>query len=145
MLTLPRSLRILVAVEPVDFRKAFDGLCGIIRDSFRDDPVSGDVFVFFNKARDRVKLLVWDANGFWLHYKRLERGRFEALPPSMSSGQRVEIDRGRLSLLLEGLEFRNSRYRRHFNSPILLVGRSRRVDESRRTTRQGADARSSAR
>ena len=134
MLTLPRSVRIFVAVEPVDFRKAFDGLSAVIRDQFGDDPLSGDVFVFFNKRRDRVKLLVWDANGFWLHYKRVERGRFEALPSSMSRGQRVEIDRGRLSQLLDGLEIRNSRYRRHFATPIVLA--------ERRTTsndeRQGA-------
>ena len=125
MLTLPRSVRILVARRPVDFRKAFDGLAAIIRDRFGDDPLGGDVFVFFNKRRDRVKILVWDGNGFWLHYKRLERGTFEVVHDAKqrACGERVEIDRGRLALLLEGLEIRNSRYRRHFSSPIFLVRR----------------------
>ena len=124
MLSLPRSLRIFVAIDAVDFRKAFDGLCAIVRDQFGDDPLGGDLFVFFNRRRDRVKLLLWDANGFWLFYKRLERGTFETLPASMIRGQRVEIDRGRLTSLLDGLEIRNSRYRRHFASPIVLTGRS---------------------
>jgi len=132
VLSLPRSVRILVAVQPVDFRKAFDGLCGIVRDQFGDDPLGDDVFVFFNRKRDRVKLLLWDANGFWLYYKRLERGCFEVLPSSMFRGQRVEIDRGRLSLLLEGLELRNSRYRKHFASPILLTRRKRAGDDQGR-------------
>ena len=62
--------------SPVDFRKAHDGLCAVVRNEFDDDPFSDDIFVFFNKARGRIKLLVWDRNGFWLHYKRLEKGRF---------------------------------------------------------------------
>lgn len=132
MLSFPFSTRIFMAVEPVDFRKAFDGLCGIIRDQFGDDPLSGDVFAFFNKRRDRVKLMVWDRNGFWLFYKRLERGTFERPPVSMSRGQRVEIDRGQLSLLLEGLEFRNSRYRKHFASSIVLARRSSNGDGTRK-------------
>ena len=132
MLSLPRSLRIFVAVDPVDFRKAFDGLCAVLRDQFGDDPLGGDLFVFFNRRRDRVKLLLWDANGFWLFYKRLERGTFETLPGSMTRGQRVEIDRGRLTSLLDGLEIRNSRYRKHFASPILLTRRSRGSDGGRK-------------
>ncbi len=132
MLSLPFSTRIFVAIEPVDFRKAFDGLCGVIRDQFQDDPVGGDVFLFFNKRRDRVKLMVWDRNGSWLFYKRLERGTFERLPVSMSGEQRVEIDRGHLSLLLEGLEFKNSRYRKHFSSPMLWARRSSDGDGTRR-------------
>ena len=76
MLSLSRSIRILVATQPVDFRKAFDGLCGIVRDQFRDDPLRGDVFVFFNRRRDRVKLLVWDGSGLTLIYKRLDERKF---------------------------------------------------------------------
>lgn len=68
MLSLGGSHRVLLCVQPVDFRKAHDGLCAIIRDQFRDDPFSGDVFVFHNGAKDRVKLLLWDRNGLWLLY-----------------------------------------------------------------------------
>ena len=76
MLSLGGSHRVYLCAKPVDFRKAHDGLCAIVRDQFRDDPFSGDVFVFHNAARDRIKLLVWDKNGFWLCYKRLEQGTF---------------------------------------------------------------------
>ena len=75
--------RVFLATEPVDMRKAHDGLCAIVRDHFQDDPFSGDVFVFLNRRRNRIKLLTWDKDGFWLHYKRLERGRFEALAKSV--------------------------------------------------------------
>ena len=78
MLTLPASVRIFAAREAVDFRKGFDGLCGLVRDGFGDDPFSGQFFLFFNRRRDRVKLLVWDRNGFWLFTKRRERGDLRA-------------------------------------------------------------------
>jgi transposase len=73
MLSFPGSIRLFLNLAPVDFRKAHDGLCSLVREEFDEDPFTGDVFVFFNKARDRIKLLYWDRNGFWLLYKRLER------------------------------------------------------------------------
>lgn len=76
MLSLPDAVRVFVARAPVDFRKAHDGLSQVVRDVFGDDPLSGHLFVFTNKRRDRIKLLFWDRNGLWLLYKRLERGTF---------------------------------------------------------------------
>ena len=70
MLSWSSTTDIYLALEPVDFRKSHDGLYAIVRYSFRCDPVSGSVFVFFNRRRDRVKILAWDKNGFWLHYIR---------------------------------------------------------------------------
>jgi transposase len=66
-------------------RKNFDGLCGIIIGSFRKDPLRDGLFVFVNKRRDRMKLLVWDRHGYWLMYKRLEAGKFQMPPTDMSS------------------------------------------------------------
>lgn len=66
MLNLGGAHRVFQCVERVDFRKAHDGLCALVSDVIKDDPFSGDVFVFHNGARDRIKLLVWDRNGFWL-------------------------------------------------------------------------------
>ena len=57
-------------------RKSFDGLSGLINNELKKNPLSGDVFIFINKRRDRIKLLIWDRTGFWLFYKRLEKGRF---------------------------------------------------------------------
>ena len=103
MLSLPDAVRVFVAREPVDFRKAHDGLCQVVRDVFGDDPLSGHLFVFTNKRRDRIKLLFWDRNGLWLLYKRLERGTF---PRFVLDGdaERAEVDRSWLSMLLDGIE-----------------------------------------
>lgn len=125
MLSLPGSVRIFVAREPVDFRKGFDGLCGIVRDHFGDDPLSGHLFVFFNRRRDRVKLLFWDRNGLWVLYKRLERGTFAGMPGGEQGGARVEVDRARLHLLLDGAEISGIRYRKHFREPLCLAPRRR--------------------
>ena len=107
MLNLGGSHRVFLCVERVDFRKAHDGLCALVRDVFKDDPFSGDVFVFHNGTHDRIKLLVWDRNGFWLLYKRLEQGTF----PFDVRGEdaRVEITRAQLAMLLEGLEWKSAK------------------------------------
>lgn len=124
MLTLPLASRIWLCREPVDFRKAFDGLCGIVLGRLGRDPYSGEVFVFFNRRRNRIKLLVWDRNGFWLLYKRLERGTFEALPETSPSSPAVHVDRATLAMLLEGIDTKKSRFRHHFVRAIRIEGRS---------------------
>jgi transposase len=122
MLSLPPSVRIFLARDAVDFRKAFDGLCAVVRDQFGDDPFSGHLFLFFNRRHDRVKILVWDHNGFWLFYKRLERGTFE-WSASKSDGVRIELDRARLMMLLEGIDSSRARIRKHFRTPMRLTAR----------------------
>ena len=106
---------------PVDFRKAHDGLCTIIRDGFGDDPFSGAVFAFHNRARDRIKLLVWDRNGFWLFYKRLERGTFPF--DVRGRGRRVELSRAQLSMILEGIDGRSVRMSSHYTSTFAIKRR----------------------
>ena len=111
MLSLNGTQRVFLCAHAVDFRKAHDGLCALVRDRFGDDPFSGDVFVFHNVARDRIKLLFWDRNGFWLLYKRLEKGTF---PFGRQEGERVEIERAQLAMLLEGLEWKNAKKASHY-------------------------------
>ena len=120
MLSLTGNHRVFLCRHAVDFRKAHDGLCAIIRDEFRDDPFSGDVFTFFNRAKDRIKLVVWDRNGFWLCYKRLEKGTF---PFAVSGEGRVEIDRGQLAMILEGIEWRKVKKSLPFSSTIVITPR----------------------
>lgn len=120
MLSLSTRVRIFAATEPIDFRKGFDGLVQIVRDGFGEDPFAGDLFCFFNRRRDRVKVLVWDRNGFWLHYKRLERGTFERVD---GSSKRIEIDRARMSMLLEGIDTKSTRFRRHFARDVRIGDR----------------------
>ena len=112
MLGLTSSVRIYVARKPVDFRKAHDGLLAIVRDSFQDDPFDGSLFVFLNRRRDRVKILQWDRDGLWLHYKRLETGTFQLRLPG--EGDRVEISRPEFHMLLEGIDFERKRIRPAF-------------------------------
>lgn len=111
MLTLPASVRIYVAAEAMDLRRGFDGLAAATRSVIREDPLSGHLFVFTNRRRNRVKVLVWDRTGYLLLYKRLERGTFH-LPASPVAGCRhVELDAGELGLMLEGVDLRGARRR----------------------------------
>ena len=82
MLNLPPSVRILLAREPADMRKGFDGLSRLVQSVLREDPLSGHLFVFRNRRGDRVKLLLWDSDGFLIVYKRLEKGTFRFPAPS---------------------------------------------------------------
>jgi transposase len=129
MLNLPSSVRVFAARERVDFRNGFDGLCAIVREQFREDPLSGHLFLFFNRRRDRIKILVWDQNGFWLLYKRLEQGTFERIA---GDGEKVEIDRARLAMLLDGIETKSSRIRTHFVRAVRIASRDH--DERARTS-----------
>lgn len=116
MLTLPASVRIFVAAEPVDLRRGHDGLAAATRSLIRQDPLSGHLFVFLNRRRNRVKILVWDRTGYLLLYKRLERGTFRLSGTPTPGERHVEMDAGELGLLLEGLELsgakRRERWRR---------------------------------
>jgi transposase len=76
MIQVTPHMRILVAVEPVDFRKGIDGLAAVCRQKLQSDPFSGAMFVFVNKSRQALRLLVYDGQGFWLCHKRLSKGRF---------------------------------------------------------------------
>ena len=100
MLTLSGSLRVMLALEPCDMRKSFDGLCGIIRSELSQNPLSGSLFVFCNRRRNMVKLLYWDSDGLAIWFKRLEWGSFSLPRMDVTDGR---IDRRDLSLLLEGV------------------------------------------
>lgn len=80
MIQLTPHLRILVAVEPTDFRRGIDGLCRVCRQTLDRDPMSGTVFVFRNRRATAVKILVYDGQGFWLCQKRLSASRFRHWP-----------------------------------------------------------------
>lgn len=99
---LPAHVRILLCVQPQDFRKSFDGLALAARQELGEDPQSGALFVYLNKRLNRVKVLWWDESGYCLLYKRLHRARVE-LPASAVTGQRrVQIDAAVLASLLRG-------------------------------------------
>jgi transposase len=92
-------------------RKSFNGLSGLVRAQLADNPLSGDLFVFCNASKNRLKILYFDSTGLWVLAKRLERGTF-AWPAALSGGQRIELRYEELLLLLNGIEARELRERR---------------------------------
>lgn len=100
MLSLTPQMRILVAVEAIDFRNGIDGLAGICRNRFQKDPLSGCVFVFRNRRGTSLKVLVYDGQGFWLCQKRLSKGRFRWRPDRRDSGALTGMEARELQLLL---------------------------------------------
>jgi transposase len=107
MLNFAFSMPVHLCCSPTDMRKNFNGLCAIITSSFKKDPLRDGIFVFVNKQRDRMKLLVWDRHGYWLLYKRLEAGRFQ-MPPndeaSPSTNESLRISYEQLMLIIEGID-----------------------------------------
>jgi len=85
MIQITPHMRILLAVEPVDFRKGMDGLAAVCRQALGSDPLSGTLFIFCGRSRRALKLLVYDSQGFWLFQKRLSQGRFDAWPRAGSA------------------------------------------------------------
>ena len=100
MIAVPPGVRILLAAEPVDFRKGMDGLAALVQQALRADPFAGEVFIFRPRRGDRVKILVYDGTGLVLYAKRLEAGRF--CWPSPAEGV-VRLTGAQLATLLEGL------------------------------------------
>lgn len=100
MIQITPQMRVLVAVEPTDFRRGIDGLAQQCRVALRSDPFSGTVFVFCNRRRTAVKLLVYDGQGYWLCQKRLSTGRFRHWP--QSAGAVTALQAHELQVLLRG-------------------------------------------
>lgn len=106
MLAFPHSVRIFVAVQPVDMRKQFNGLWAAVSEQLQEDPKSGAVFCFINKERSRLKLLYWDGTGVWVSAKRLEKGRF-SWPQPAEARAKLSLTPEALGLLVGGVELKN--------------------------------------
>jgi transposase len=103
MLALSDDMQVFVATAPVDMRKSIDGLSMLVVEVLAMQPKSSYVFVFYNRACKKVKILYWDRNGFVVHYKRLQNGKFRL--PRDIDGAQYEISLGQLTGLLAGLDF----------------------------------------
>ena len=111
MLNLPPTVRILLAREPADMRKRFDGLSHLVQSVLQEDPLSGHLFVFRNRRGDRVKLLLWDSDGFLIFYKRLEKGVFRFPEPSEAEATSVLVKATDLIMLLDGIDLQSVKRR----------------------------------
>lgn len=104
MLSLPPSVRIFVATQPVDGRKGVDSLVALVRSVFAQDPLSGHLYVFFSRRSDRVRIVYWDRNGFAMWTKRLEKGRFHVRRSDDGLLGIDAMEAAELGLLLEGID-----------------------------------------
>jgi transposase len=116
MFGLGPATRVYVATGATDMRKGFEGLYGLVRDRLGADPQSGHVFLFANRTRTRVKLLVWDRSGLWVCVRRLERARF-GWPEAAAGEARVVLRPVQLGLLLQGIELADVRFRKAWLRP----------------------------
>lgn len=114
MLSLPSNVRLFLADNPVDFRKSFDGLRGIVEGEFGMSVRGGDIFIFLNRRGNQVKLLFWERDGLCLVIKRLEAGTFRRIRREGSTRPQIEIDAAELALLLEGVEVQVLRRRKRY-------------------------------
>ncbi|WOG29907.1 IS66 family insertion sequence element accessory protein TnpB [Endozoicomonas sp. 8E] len=102
MMTANINHPVYLATGVTDMRKSIDGLAVIVSECLALNPLSGSLFVFCNRQRDKIKILHWDGSGFWLYYKRLEKGRFQW--PKVSNNESVNLTRQQLNWLLDGLQ-----------------------------------------
>jgi transposase len=109
------ATRIYLAAGVTDMRKGFEGLYGLVRDSLQCEPLSGHIFVFSNRQRNRLKLLFWDNSGLWVCSKRLEKGRF-GWPAAVSGQDKVVLSHEELALLLGGIDLTGTKRRRWYRA-----------------------------
>ena len=111
MLSFTGSLKVLLAVEPCDLRKSFNGLHGLVTERLGEDPRQGALFVFTNRRRTRLKMLCWDGTGLWILTKRLEKGTF-SWPKNVECGQtKLALAPQALALLTDGVDLRGGKLR----------------------------------
>lgn len=114
MFTLPSAVKVFICLQPTDMRKSFDSLSALVTGVVSQDPLSGHLFVFLNRPRNRIKILFWDRSGYCLYYKRLETGTF-TIPPRDDAGASAAISVPELMLILEGIDLTHSRQRKRFS------------------------------
>ena len=116
MLTVPPSVKLWYAPQPVDFRLGFDGLFALVRSRRQADPLSGHLFIVRNRSADRVKVLYWGGHGLCLWCQRLERGRYHFPEPADGTAG-VELTAGQFQMILDGIDLSKVRRFRRYDPP----------------------------
>ena len=114
MLSVATDTRILIALGTTDMRKGFDGLSSIVIGTLKQDPLSGYLFLFVNRRRDKLKILYWDGDGLAIWYRRLEQGTFQ-LPKLSEDRKSAEIRSDELTMLIRGIDYSNVKRRKRFS------------------------------
>ena len=112
MILLSSTVRIFLCTRPTDMRKGFDGLTGLVQECFDQELLTGHLFLFTNRRRDRIKILYFDRDGLAIWDKRLEAGSFEI--PRASEGDGIELQATQLALILSGIDLKSVRQRKRF-------------------------------
>jgi transposase len=131
MLTMPPSVRVYIAAQPTDLRKSFDGLSGLVAQTFGQDPLCGHLFVFRNRRGDQVRVLFWDRTGYAILGKKLARGRFHLAREVPSGATHIEVEAVELSLMLEGIDLSHAVRRKRWRP-------AHRPDNASRTREPGS-------
>jgi transposase len=115
MIALPPQIRVFLYRLPTDLRKSFHGLVALTESALKQNPLSGSLFVFLNRRRDRIKILYWGQTGFCIWYQQLQQGTYQ-LPAEdvLQAQQTVELTRSQLSLILDGIDLASARQRARF-------------------------------
>lgn len=115
LLSLHSSLRYYLYNGNTDMRKSYNGLTIVVRSELGRSPLNGDVFIFFNKHCNQVKLLLWEGDGFGIYQKRLEKGRFE-LPQQGADNPGMILTHQQLHFILQGIDLESVRFRKRYQS-----------------------------
>lgn len=118
MIVVPRSVRVYFAAQPANLRMSFEGLSNQVREVLRHDPLAGHVFVFLNRRKTMVKLLVYTRGGYTIVHKRLEQGTFTFPARVVDGVTSVAIDVHELAMLLEGIELGRARTSPRWEPPM---------------------------
>ena len=113
-LTPLSAARIYLYAQNVDMRKSFDGLFGMVREFLGQDPLSGHLFLFLNRRRDRAKILLWDRDGLVVWAKRLERGRFQLPSGRDAASLTIEVDSVTLAMMIGGVDLDTAKRRKRY-------------------------------
>jgi transposase len=111
MLSFSGSLKVLVALEPCDMRKGFNGLYSLVTERLAENPREGTLFVFINRRHTRLKILCWDGTGLWVLTKRLERGTFSWPKPVEAGTTKLKLTPQALAMLTDGVDLRGAKLR----------------------------------
>jgi transposase len=113
MLSFTTNVQIYLCTAPTDMRKSYDGLSALVASAMNQDVLSGHLFLFLNRRRDRIKLLWWDRDGLAIWMKRLEAGTFET-PKAAADQSCLELDTTQLAMLLSGVSLESAKRRKRF-------------------------------
>lgn len=113
MIGLSQQHKYYYYTQSTDLRKGFNGLSGVIRNHLHANPCDGNVYIFINKKRDKMKMLVWESTGFMMYYKRLEKGTFE-LPIKVNSSGKMKLEWETLVLMIQGINLQKIYHRKRY-------------------------------